>query len=451
MVSLKSRFGLMSVFAMSLLGLSACSHIKTESIPSTANPSEEISKLEADRNEAFQKQINVLSPTNFAKADEALKEAKEKRDAGYKNEEILKYVAESRAYLKQANQVGDRAQPALSEVLKARDAALAANAPKYAPGEIADLDKDLKKVARKIEDNNLKDVHKERAELQAKYLSVELRSLKKGYLGYAKELLHQAVKEGAKDSAPRTLQSTQGFLNDVEAQITVDRRNLPEIEKQASLATQNAERLLKITREAKTARKKDGEQVALEVEEQAIRADKNAETANTLAVANADAANQLASANEKLSADQIVKRNYEYAYKQFSKDEAEVLQDSNRVLIRLKKLNFPVGKDVIVTENYPLLRKVQDVIKNFGDSKVVVEGHTDSSGTKAKNISLSESRAEAVKQYLISNDAIAESKISSVGYGYTKPLASNKTTAGRNQNRRVDIIIAPETAADRSS
>jgi outer membrane protein OmpA-like peptidoglycan-associated protein len=91
----------------------------------------------------------------------------------------------------------------------------------------------------------------------------------------------------------------------------------------------------------------------------------------------------------------------------------------------------------------PLLGKVEKVLDTFGPSQVLVEGHTDSVGGKAINKVVSEKRAAAVKEYL-SSKVGDPSKIQAVGYDYQKPLATNKTTEGRAQNRRVDIVITPE-------
>jgi OOP family OmpA-OmpF porin len=71
--------------------------------------------------------------------------------------------------------------------------------------------------------------------------------------------------------------------------------------------------------------------------------------------------------------------------------------------------------------------------------KVSVEGHTDSVGSDAYNERLSERRAHAVKDYLV-HQGIDASRISTVGYGEAKPVASNKTESGRAQNRRAEII-----------
>jgi outer membrane protein OmpA-like peptidoglycan-associated protein len=75
---------------------------------------------------------------------------------------------------------------------------------------------------------------------------------------------------------------------------------------------------------------------------------------------------------------------------------------------------------------------------------VVIEGHTDTTGTNEVNMLLSQQRAASVRDYMIANQTLAPDGISAVGYGSERPLASNATAAGRAINRRIDILIIPQ-------
>jgi len=93
-------------------------------------------------------------------------------------------------------------------------------------------------------------------------------------------------------------------------------------------------------------------------------------------------------------------------------------------------------------EYFSLLRKVKDSIKEFPESHILLEGHTDSIGNPSTNKRLSEERAKAVREYIIANMEISREQITAIGYGDTKPVASNKTSEGRELNRRIDIVIS---------
>jgi outer membrane protein OmpA-like peptidoglycan-associated protein len=131
----------------------------------------------------------------------------------------------------------------------------------------------------------------------------------------------------------------------------------------------------------------------------------------------------------------------------FSADEAEVCKQGNRLIIRLRAIQFPVGQSIIMPDNYALLSKVQRAIRTFGEPEVLIEGHTDTTGSDEINEHLSQQRAESVRQYLVANKTLPEEKIVAVGYGSKRPLASNATEEGRAINRRIDVVISPTPQA----
>ncbi|MDA8122773.1 MAG: OmpA family protein [Deltaproteobacteria bacterium] len=87
------------------------------------------------------------------------------------------------------------------------------------------------------------------------------------------------------------------------------------------------------------------------------------------------------------------------------------------------------------------IARVADYLKKYPETTVTIEGNTDSVGGKNYNQKLSERRADSVKKYLVEKLGADASKISTVGYGLTKPVADNKTAEGRQKNRRVDAVF----------
>ena len=86
------------------------------------------------------------------------------------------------------------------------------------------------------------------------------------------------------------------------------------------------------------------------------------------------------------------------------------------------------------------LNQLAATMRQYGETTIVVAGHTDSTGQAAYNQALSERRAAAVRNYLVSQ-GVSSSRIQTVGYGMRQPVATNATEAGRAQNRRVELII----------
>ena len=101
---------------------------------------------------------------------------------------------------------------------------------------------------------------------------------------------------------------------------------------------------------------------------------------------------------------------------------------------------FDVNAATIKPESAGVLKDISDVLKKFPEIKVKIVGHTDSDGQDASNLSLSQKRAAAVKQALVSEYGIEEARIATDGKGEKDPVGDNKTKEGKAQNRRVEFI-----------
>jgi OOP family OmpA-OmpF porin len=99
---------------------------------------------------------------------------------------------------------------------------------------------------------------------------------------------------------------------------------------------------------------------------------------------------------------------------------------------------FDVNSAEIKSKAFPMLDEVVLVMKQNPDLKVEIDGHTDNTGSAQYNMTLSEKRAESVRDILV-NKGIAPNRIETKGFGFTKPAASNKTKEGRAKNRRVEF------------
>jgi outer membrane protein OmpA-like peptidoglycan-associated protein len=106
--------------------------------------------------------------------------------------------------------------------------------------------------------------------------------------------------------------------------------------------------------------------------------------------------------------------------------------------IAAKNVFFSTGSFKLLAKSNKSLNQVVDILNANPTYKLTIDGHTDNTGKPDKNQTLSENRAASVKAYLVSK-GIAESRLTSTGYGQDKPIADNKTVAGRAQNRRVEM------------
>ncbi len=106
----------------------------------------------------------------------------------------------------------------------------------------------------------------------------------------------------------------------------------------------------------------------------------------------------------------------------------------------LEDCNFETGKSTLLPESYAVIDELVAYLNRKDDEKIELGGHTDNVGAAAKNLKLSLDRANAVRDYLLSK-GIDGTRVTAKGYGMTKPVASNKTAAGRAQNRRTEVKI----------
>lgn len=107
-----------------------------------------------------------------------------------------------------------------------------------------------------------------------------------------------------------------------------------------------------------------------------------------------------------------------------------------------EKIQFEVNKAIIKEESFGLMDDIAKVIKEHPwVKKVAIEGHASAEGDKKRNLKLSDDRAKAVMEYLVSKGGIEKVRLTAKGYGIEKPIASNDTEEGREKNRRVEFNI----------
>jgi outer membrane protein OmpA-like peptidoglycan-associated protein len=477
---------IMLVLTAMVLFLGACggSKLKLEPIAKSENPTELINRLDKDISNARKDQVNVLSPTWFAKAEVSLREAKQGIDQGDKISKILNSISQGQAQLKTANDKSKVARSNLAEVIKGRSLARTAGATELGR-DYANVEENFLELTKAIEKGNLRYAKKNRARVQEEFRRLELLAIKIRTLGEVRKLLDQARKNGDHKIAPESYAVAQKRLEEADAFITKNPYKKEEMHKKASLALFMAQRVHEVARQGKKIEDMAPEQITLMFEGNlhkiaqklsaqdmrnqpfetqvenilgtiaALQHDRTfmidiqksqREEIDTLKERLAKLAGQSQAerdAKERLLAERRFNELFNTVQGYFEAYEAETYKMGNQLVIRLKGIHFPVGKSVILPQNYKLLSKVQRSIRTLGDVDVIIEGHSDSTGSAELNEHLSEQRADAVRQYLVANETLPYDKIIAVGYGSIRPIASNKTAKGRALNRRIDLIITP--------
>jgi outer membrane protein OmpA-like peptidoglycan-associated protein len=429
---------------------------KVRPVVSLGDPMEQAKQLGKDIDEARSNQVDIFAPTSFVRAEAFLAESRKGLSRGDKPSVILQNVENGRAQLKIAEGMTKRVKDTLPDLVKARDLARAAGGMNF-QGEYTELENQFLELTKEVEVGNLSRAQRNQSRVAERFRGLELQAIKEQNIGEARKLISQAEKEGARKNAPKTLLEAKKKLAEADAFITKNRYQKEKIHTLASDALLLSGRALQVTLKSNTIRTMRPEDITLWVEgmlhttANSLSAPDMRDKALETQVENILGSITALQEDHRFMMDKVKAQNAEKRFNQlfsevrgfFDSDEAEVYKEGSKLVIRLKAIRFPVGKYVILPNNYSLLTKVQRAIRTFGEPDVIIEGHTDSTGSEVNNQLLSENRAEAVRSYLVANKTLSMEKIDAAGYGSKRPLASNKTAKGRAINRRIDVIITP--------
>jgi outer membrane protein OmpA-like peptidoglycan-associated protein len=184
-----------------------------------------------------------------------------------------------------------------------------------------------------------------------------------------------------------------------------------------------------------------------------MKAEAEAAAAKAKAEADAAAARAKAEADALKAKEEAAKAEAERAQRATQELRAKLLQQFSQVLdtrdterglvVNMSDVLFDTGKFTLRQEAREKLARIAGIILNYPGLKLEAEGHTDNVGSEEFNQKLSEQRSDSVRQYLITQ-GISQGSITSIGRGFTVPVAPNDTAAGRQKNRRVELIVSGE-------
>lgn len=474
------------------------------------NPDGKIAELAEALDDSRARQVDVLSPTWYSQAESYLEKSRSGLSSKAPVADVLENVAYGEASLDKANESAQIARSALSQAVEARDLAITAGAQVFGE-DYLNAEKAFIALTTDVEKDKLSRAEKREGKVVEAFAELELRAIKENSLGGVRKQLAEAKIAGAELRAPKTLRDAQQALDESEMFINHQRHRSERIQEKADQAlfqVQRLEQIMAISDQIKSMRSEEialwnenhlhlvtsklgapdlrnqsPEQQVQNITEsigtlqsgnkrlmEKLRQDR-AELEGSIkklqtrldaqdqqiallkgeSIESQKARERIARQEQEAKARLEAERRFQQLFNEvqglFDADQADVYKQSGNLVIRLKAMQFPVGQDLIMPENYTLLNRVRKAIGTFGKPTVVIEGHTDSTGSAAINEKLSQDRAEAVRQYFIANGTLTDDEVAAVGYGPDRPLATNNTAEGRAINRRIDVIIKPmETA-----
>jgi outer membrane protein OmpA-like peptidoglycan-associated protein len=455
----------------------------------------ELAGLKAGIEQARKEHVDVLAPESFTAAVRALDAAQKERDRGRDAQRVRARAQEGEAALKRAQQAAATARQSLGGVIKTREDALVADAPKYAAEAWNKANDRFRQAMEENEAGDAKNAQRRAAEAEVLLRDVELTAIKAGLLNEARALIAKADEAKVERFAPRSLQAAKRHLAEAEQELQRNRYELGAPRRLAADARYEANhalflaQLIQRTREQEDDDQAGIEALILSVEEPlrrmasdmeipvqfdngftpplkelGERVQQQAQEVHRLKL-EVDERDQriaaLTKQNERLEArlggvseervalqrrvdeQERLRANVATIAGAFTPEEARVERQGDDVVISLLGIRFPSGRSAIGADNAALMQKVKKALELFPEAAIAVEGHTDANGGESANLILSQDRADAVRQYLVSNFGVNAENVSSIGYGEARPVATNETPAGRARNRRIDLVIRP--------
>jgi len=431
--------------------------------------------------QASKAHADVLSPDRFARASRHYRDADNSFRQGRNLEGVRQEIARSQDWLNRAMEATEVSAIAFASAIQARNNARSADAPNYAKEAWEDAEKALKDATSRVEKGDIRRAEEASKSVTELFLKAELQAIKTNYLSGARELLQQAQKERADRHATKTFIDAKLLLEQAERELTENRYDTDYPRDLARRARNEAQHAITITRLAIGVSKKDFavediitnyEKPLIDIADDldivpslhdgyeetrdAIRArvavlKRESQELSQLRLLTREQAEEIAQlseqlgiTNEQLAAEARYQALLAELEGIFQPQEAEVFRQGKNMILRMIGLNFASGKAELTVEHMRLLAKVKYAIERSMTEMATIEGHTDSHGADEANQRLSEERALAVVNYLQGDSSMANVELIPVGFGESRPIASNESPAGREKNRRTDVVIQLE-------
>ncbi len=436
--------------------------------------------------------VDVLAPRAFGQSMTQFQSAERDFDRGRDAARVNAQLAASGQALQEASRAAEAARSTFATVLKTREDAIAADAARNAPEAWARASERFADAAARLERGDAPGAQKRSAEAEVLLRDAELLAIKGGLLGEARALIAKADAAKTGDFAPRTLDDAKRLVAQADQEINRNRYDVTVPRDLAAQAAYQARHAMFLHSLIGPLQERDKDEHALEelilgfeqpveklssemdlqarfdagylqpLDEMLKKAQLQRQELARLKQEAIDHESQITALNEevkrledrlggvsqervalqrRVDAQARLRGNLASVESSFLPEEARVSRTGDDIVISLLGINFPVGQSTIGASSAALMGKVREALALFPGSSIVVEGHTDSQGSDSANLILSQDRADAVKQYVVANMGLDPEKITSIGYGETRPAASNDTPDGRARNRRIDLVI----------
>lgn len=433
----------------SALLVSCSTQVERQEITKNLSPQELMNYNKAKLKEAQASQANVLAAKDYRKATSYYRDASEEfKDDDQDVAEIKEDVEYSVTYLDRAIAKSEDLEPRYRAVLDARRSSInyGALSSKGLRSELRDIDDDFISL---VDENKVEPDEEEFVSLQKDYFKLRDNALIHRELGQVQDMYEKAIDNGARFRAPNQQDKAWKAIELAKTTIKSSPTEKEGYEMDVRSATKETIILNDLIAIMESEDSKVSESVAMKLYEQqnkiadldgrvdSLREQVGFQVGQMMRMDDALIRKdmQLGAAERKA----IVEEKFERVKKIFSPKEATVVREGDSIVIKMKSVNFPVGQTKVPEASKQTLAKVTKAVASTQSTNVTVVGHTDTTGSKSINEKLSKKRAENVAKVL-KNEGL-NARIDVQAGSFEDPVAANNSKTGRQQNRRVDIVL----------
>ncbi len=444
------------------------------------------------REAALAANAELLAPQSFARGQSAYDSASSDLERGRNMDRIRSRLEEAVTAFTDAAENARLAEITFATLLQTREDAMTSRAATFASDLWSQAENEFSAAAQRLDAGDIRGAQRRAENAEATYRDAELAAIKAQHLSQTRALIAQARDQRVQRFAPLTMERAQALLERAEQELAENRYDTDLPRSLAQDASRAARHALFLSDEVQRIRDQrlSTEEIILSYEDPLVRiaaaadqvaaldqgtgpvADDLVRYIEDLRDAHQQADNDLQHARarvreleeeirrlderlggmsqeratlvQRIEAEERVRQQFATIEDMFDREEARVSREGNTVVLRMVGLTFATASAAVDASHRPLLEKVRRAAEVFPRSQVVIEGHTDSMGNDQANMALSQRRAEAVSAYLSEQLGLPAIRILAIGYGETRPIASNETPQGRERNRRIDVRIEPQ-------
>ncbi len=466
------KIRLLTGTSVAVLGLGACASNQSQMSSLDPQSRDIISEMGSDLKQRKMEAHHLISPDHFENASEHKDEAYELARDGASFAEVQAEIEKGQKQLQMVDKNVSQAEFHLKDVLAQRKEAMDEGADSLSSFEEAD--DELAELGEELEENDINEVLEERDEVKDLYVDAEVEAIQDRELMLARKNLEKAKNKDSIDAFEGMRDRTEKKIRTAERLIAQNKDNATRYKSAVEEATLTSDVLLARTKTGDWLKSTPVRELVRTIETDMGALGKDLEAGSLqrnsyqqkVALLRNEAAfvpvmrNQLSEAqvaalysdhklsvakNEKrelaskVERQKALREKLQFVRDQFSDDEAEILLKGDDLIVRLVGLNFGVNKAKLPQGSEPMLDRVASAIKKFDSPEIEIQGHTDTTGEADYNRKLSQQRAQAVKNAL--SKRIDKTDLATAGYGFSRPIADNKSTSGRTKNRRIDVVI----------